>query len=322
MGTVNGLQYRLIGEPSDRELVAEMSLDEKVQRAINLIRQNEPEAGYYGAFSGGKDSCVIKALATMAGVRVEWRYNNVTIDAPEMVRFLKRHHPDVGWNQPKHGNMLHRIAVTAPKTAPTRNGRWCCEEYKEGGGAGRVKLFGVRQQESPKRKAIWREVAEDLNGDKAMCPIVFWSGWTEILDGKQPGPDAIGHVLLLGDVWDFIRAYDIPYCPLYDEGFERMGCIDCCLASNKNRERERQRWPRMAELIKRAVIANWERLKDVPNTKTGEPRFHARFDTGEQYYQWWATGNSGMDLMRECQSGLLWTNEEMTPDSDVPETGF
>lgn len=304
MGTI---QQVFFGPESDQEIVAAMTTEQRVQRAITLFRDNEPPEGYYGAFSGGKDSCTIKALAKLAGVRVDWWYNNVTIDAPELVRFIKQEHHDVGWNQPKHGNMLHRIAVTAPKTAPTRKGRWCCEEYKESGGTGRVKVFGVRQQESPKRKAVWREVSEDLNGDKALCPIVFWSGWTEV--------DADKNVLLLGDVWDFIREYNVPYCSLYDEGFDRLGCIDCCLASNKNRERERQRWPRMAGLIKRAVIANWQRLKDVPNSKTGEPRFQARFDTGEQYYQWWATGNSGMDLMRECQSGMLWTNEEAEPDS-------
>lgn len=174
-----------------------------------------------------------------------------------------------------------------------------------------MKLFGVRQQESPQRKKRWQEVSADLNGDVAICPIVFWSARTERLTD--------GGARLLGDVWEFLTGNNIAYCSLYDEGFERLGCIDCCLASNKSRERERLRWPRMAELIKRAVIANWQRLKDVPNSKTGMPRFHARFDTGEQYYQWWATGNSGMDLMRECQSGMLWTNEEAEAEAGLPE---
>lgn len=31
------------------------------------------------------------------------------------------------------------------------------------------------------------------------------------------------------DVWEFLRAYKIPYCELYNEGFKRLGCIGCPL---------------------------------------------------------------------------------------------
>lgn len=273
----------------DRDLVGD---------AIKILRDHEPPEGYYLAFSGGKDSCVIKALAIMAGVKFEAWYNNTTIDPPELVRFVKREHPDVRWNNPlgileKGGplvtiNMMHRVA-TAPKVAPTRLGRWCCSEYKEGGGKGRTKIFGVRAAESRARARRWKEWAEDLNGDPVVCPIVFWSD---------------------EDVWGFIRSNSVPYCTLYDEGFTRLGCVDCPLASNAKREKERLRWPKMAANWKRAVIANWEKWKDKPNTRTGAFRFQHQFETGEDYYRWWATGSSGTDVMRECQSGMLWTNEE------------
>jgi phosphoadenosine phosphosulfate reductase len=39
---------------------------DKVAKAIELIKHYEPPEGYYLAFSGGKDSCVIKELAKMA----------------------------------------------------------------------------------------------------------------------------------------------------------------------------------------------------------------------------------------------------------------
>jgi len=54
------------------------------------------------------------------------------------------------------------------------------------------------------------------------------------------------------DVWDFIFAYDIPYCELYDEGFTRLGCIGCPLSGRKNMERDFARWPRYKELYIRA----------------------------------------------------------------------
>lgn len=42
-----------------------MSGLDKVDTAIERLRLFEPEEGYYLAFSGGKDSVVIKALADM-----------------------------------------------------------------------------------------------------------------------------------------------------------------------------------------------------------------------------------------------------------------
>lgn len=297
MGTANNLQYYLIGEPSDRELVAAMSLDGRIKRAVTLLREHEPEDGYYGAFSGGKDSCTIKALAAMAGVRAEWWYNNTTIDPPELVRFIKRQHPDVKWNNPIYGNMLVRIAEGPHGVAPpTRFSRWCCKEYKEGGGKGRIRILGVRAEESGKRKKRWREVAEDLNSEKVVCPIVYW---TE------------------EQVWEFIRYFNIAYCELYDEGWDRMGCLLCPLANVTQKEAQAKRWPKYAAKWRAAVTANWMRWKDVPR-KDGEPRFQSKFATADEFWKWWMT-DERPDLNRECQSGLLWTNEELTADSGVSE---
>lgn len=46
------------------------------------------------------------------------------------------------------------------------------------------------------------------------------------------------------DVWRFIRSNNIPYCELYEEGFHRLGCIGCPMASMNDREREFIRWPK------------------------------------------------------------------------------
>lgn len=42
---------------------------DKIEVAVQRIQEFEPKEGYYLAFSGGKDSCVIKELANMAGVK-------------------------------------------------------------------------------------------------------------------------------------------------------------------------------------------------------------------------------------------------------------
>lgn len=50
---------------------------DKVQVAIDRLKSFEPPEGYYLAFSGGKDSVVIKALADMAGVKYDAHYKMV-----------------------------------------------------------------------------------------------------------------------------------------------------------------------------------------------------------------------------------------------------
>ena len=62
---------------------------DKVQVAIDRLKLYEPPDGYYLAFSGGKDSVVIKALADMAGVKYDAHYNRTSVDPPELVQFIK-----------------------------------------------------------------------------------------------------------------------------------------------------------------------------------------------------------------------------------------
>ena len=68
---------------------------DKVEKAIARLQTYEPPEGYYLCFSGGKDSCVIKALADMAGVKYDAHYAVSSVDPPELVRFIKDEHPDV-----------------------------------------------------------------------------------------------------------------------------------------------------------------------------------------------------------------------------------
>ena len=34
------------------------------------------------------------------------------------------------------------------------------------------------------------------------------------------------------DVWEYIRKYNLPYNPLYDRGYHRVGCIGCPMAKS------------------------------------------------------------------------------------------
>jgi phosphoadenosine phosphosulfate reductase len=260
-----------------------LTMEGRVNRAIDLLRKNEPVEGYFLAFSGGKDSCVIKALAKMAGVKFEAWYASTTIDPPELIHFLKEHHSDVQWELPKYGSMLHRVR-THNAGPPTRLRRWCCREYKEGSGKGRVKVMGVRAAESHGRRLRWREtVGEGKN--QAVCPIVYWTD---------------------EHVWEFLRGYNIPYCKLYDEGFKRLGCVGCPL-NPSGRVRQFERWPRMKENWKKAVMANWENMRTRIN-RDGKPYFQARFKSAEEFWLWWLGEDSPDYASGDCQGEQLWVN--------------
>jgi phosphoadenosine phosphosulfate reductase len=272
---------------TEQDKVAMLTLEEKVERAIALFRQHEPEEGYYLAFSGGKDSCVIKELAIRAGVKFEAVYNHTTVDAPELMQFMRKHHKDVTWNRMQKQPMLKMVAE-ANKVPPTRFGRWCCERYKEGGGEGRLRVIGVRAAESRNRSRNWQEYVSK-SGIGAMsgeyiCPIVYWSDQ---------------------DVWDFLLNEKVPYCTLYDEGFTRLGCVGCPLAGPSGQDREFERWPAFERAWKKAVIANWEKWHDVPNKK-GEVRYQGKFKTGEDFWKWWRYKE--LPDYENCQMELMWTN--------------
>lgn len=127
---------------------------DKVQVAIDRFKTFEPPEGYYLAFSGGKDSVVIKALADMAGVKYDAHYNLTSVDPPELVQFVKSF-SDVIIDRPKDKDgkqVTMWNLIPRKKMPPTRLVRYCCKELKELGGQGRLVVTGVRWAESPNRK--------------------------------------------------------------------------------------------------------------------------------------------------------------------------
>lgn len=73
----------------------------KVEQAIAKIRLHEPANGYYVAFSGGKDSCVILDLIKRAGVKYDAHYNVTTVEPPELLKFIHDYHRDVIIEKPE-----------------------------------------------------------------------------------------------------------------------------------------------------------------------------------------------------------------------------
>lgn len=258
----------------------------KIDQAIEILKNFEPEEGYILAFSGGKDSVCIKALADMAGVKYQAIYNNTTVDPPELVKFIKTF-LDVEISNPE--NTMRELIVK--KGYPTRVRRFCCEELKERTSEGRLIITGVRWAESTRRKKTQgvasifadgkkqdRIILNDENDESRriveMCyrtrktlinPIINWSD---------------------DDVWDFIKSHNLKYCSLYDEGFKRLGCIGCPMASNEQRLKDFERWPKYKKYYLNAFrdrikkgIADGKEIKD--NLNTPEKMFQSWLQIGQ-----------------------------------------
>ena len=115
----------------------------KEKRAIQYLQAFEPQTeSYYLCYSGGKDSDVIRILASLAGVKHDIVNNHTTVDAPETVRYI-RSIPNVIIQYPE--KTMWQLIVQK-RMPPTRIVRYCCSDLKEKGGKGR-KSHSIRQTE-------------------------------------------------------------------------------------------------------------------------------------------------------------------------------
>ena len=243
----------------------------KEEIAIERIKAFCPPDGYYLAFSGGKDSIVILDLVKRSGVPFDAHYNVTGIDPPELVRFI-RTFPEVKRHRPEN-TMWQLIEKNG---LPTRWARFCCRYLKEGGGVGRNILTGVRWEESVKRSK--RRMTEACMKDETKMyihPIIDWSS---------------------RDVWGYIREKKLPYCSLYDEGWKRIGCIMC---PNSDMKSHSLRWPRYAELYKKALNKFWQLRTPEQKEKYA---LELNWNNPNDYYQWWICGKSGKNTTNPDQS--------------------
>lgn len=256
----------------------------KIAKSVESIAMKYSTDGIYGCTSFGKDSIVLQKILEMANVKYVMHTNITTLDAPELIYFGKKHYPNVIWHKPEMS--LLSYMVKKGKGMPTRRGRWCCEVYKEHGGDGCLKAVGVRADESARRKGLWQQVKVDARTRlPVIAPLLYWT-------------DA--------NIWEFIKANNMPYCELYNEGFKRLGCIGCPL-NNKGRLVEFKRWPKYEQMWRDACRKMWETWKDVPRLRDGGERIGlTKFKKWEDYWLWWMEEENINDTEQpDCQM-FLW----------------
>lgn len=245
--------------------------------------------------SGGKDSSVCVEIAIRAGIPFEVMHNHTTADAPDTVYFVRQEFKRLEEkgikctiNYPVYNGKRTSMWDLIPQKLmpPTRLVRYCCSVLKEKGGSGRFITTGVRWAESAKRKntrGIYEKISSDiknrviLNNDndekrklfenctlkaKRVCnPIIDWTD---------------------DDVWGYIDACRIQLNPLYECGFNRVGCIGCQMAG-KSRYSEFLRYPKYQE----AYIRAFDRMIDERYRRGKMNGTWNMWTTGIDVFHWW-----------------------------------
>ena len=236
---------------------------ENVQKSVDRVIQSYKFSQHLGlgklwvGFSGGKDSVCTYGVCKLAAKELdmdvldmcEFHYNVTGIDQPPLVYFIKDEFPFVIWDM--YERTIFKI-MEEKMFYPTRLMRFCCAELKEKGGNGRYCLMGVRRAESKNRSTRGeyesigntraegkvfdidntedrRELEHCIPKNKYICnPIIDWSD---------------------DMVWEFIDKENLPYCRLYDEGWRRLGCLFCHMATQDEKRRMAEEYPKMKKIF-------------------------------------------------------------------------
>lgn len=277
-------------------------LMEKEKQAIKALRAFEPQdpKGYYLCYSGGKDSDCIRILAALAGVKHEIVHNLTTVDAPETVKYVKSI-PGVIIRRPE---LSMWQLIPKKLMPPTRLARYCCEELKERGGSGRLKITGVRKDESKNRaenSGLVRIIGKPKSTQKLAAEmnvefrITRQQGLVMNMDDSatrqltemcyRTRSTMVNPIIdwTESDVWEFLNHYGCEANPLYKCGEKRIGCIGCPMQGSKGMKSDFIKYPKYRTLYVKA----FERMLEARK----ERYLPTNWETGEDVMRWWVGDN-------------------------------
>lgn len=246
-------------------------------------------------YSGGKDSDTVLKLAQIAKIPFEVQHSHTTADAPETVYHVRETFReleltgtkcDIDYHVRPDGTRTTMWNLIPKKLIPpTRIVRYCCAELKEGGGKDRFIVTGVRWEESNARRGRGslevivrqRDRSLFLSNDNDEDRRVFESCQ---MKGKRVANPIIDWTSK--DVLDFCKSEKVSLCPLYGEGWHRVGCVGCPMAGKK-RYIEFSRYP----TYKKAYIAAFDRMIEERNRRGKTEGKMMPWYTGNDVFHWW-----------------------------------
>jgi phosphoadenosine phosphosulfate reductase len=240
------------------------------KNAINTIRgiisRNEhKDLPVYVSFSGGKDSLVVLDLAKAALKQREFKafFLNTGIEFPETVDFARSfcREMNVPLEEMNSGSAFwEQVENFGP---PAKDFRWCCkvcklasagdletgngtcslQEKESANSVAYLTIDGKRKHESFSRARI---AASETNpfvpAQLNIFPIRDWRAL---------------------EVWLYIHWRGLSYNPLYDLGFERVGCWLCPSALAAEYDRVKELHPEMHARWN-AFLLEWAKTRGLP----------------------------------------------------------
>lgn len=217
------------------------NLERHAVRAIRQHVNDRPRANV--SFSGGKDSTAVLALARKAGI-TEAFFIDTGIEFPETVDFVEKQGVEV---VRRGGDFWSAVQKAGP---PAKDHRWCCKLLKlnplklhlaDTGPC--VTIQGNRWYES------WNRADLDITSQNPANPL-------------QLNISPIRNWRAL-EVYLYLWWQNIPYNPLYDQGFERIGCYLCPAMLESESERLAQIHPEFASRWNE-FLRQWGEARGLP----------------------------------------------------------
>jgi len=219
-------------------------LESKSKKIIAIYREKVgTDKPVIVSFSGGKDSLVTLQLTMDLGIEPIILFNNTGIELPETVETVHKTVDRYGLKlvEASAGDIFWKaVYFFGP---PGRDYRWCCKicklapltrATKEYWSSGGLNVTGIRAFESL---------------DRARSPIAWRLRWSPYLLNISP-------VLYWSQFegWLYIFDRKLPINPLYNMGYERIGCFMCPASTMAEltlvAETHRELWEKWLEVLR------------------------------------------------------------------------
>jgi 3'-phosphoadenosine 5'-phosphosulfate sulfotransferase (PAPS reductase)/FAD synthetase len=182
--------------------------------------------------SGGKDSTATLLLACEDGREVIPVFNDTGWDHPDTYEYLTYLEEQTGL---KIQRTHYAEAPTMPDLIrkygkfPFGLGRFCTSEYKR---TAFECWLGIREDESGQRRRKYGDLdPDDLYDADVLFPRKFPKRIKERMRYRLPMLEYTRE-----DIFAFIKEKEMKHNPLYDQGFDRVGCFPCLLAGEKTQK--------------------------------------------------------------------------------------
>lgn len=284
------------------------------------------------SYSGGKDSDVLLDIAIKCLNPDDFEVLNVhtSVDAPPTVYHIRsvfKGLNDKGIKttvyQPKDqdGNPITMWnLIEKMQMPPTKQARYCCRVLKETSTPNRICAVGVREAEGANRQG--RDIFNTYGKTKKDGRHYSLDHAAEVHQESMDIQDENWDCLLIKtmkenknvvvnpiyywsdrNVWEYAIKEQISMNPLYEMGYDRVGCVGCPLVSYKWTQKQFNDFP----TYKQAYINAFDRmlkLRKASGKDDLKGGWH-NWTCGKDVFEWWIQG-----YKRNCKGQLSLFGED------------